>query len=491
MDPSLQCEAPPGVARVPANGPLVLVCPFIRHESAKEALVKWVTQCRADLMTLPAKLELSTFKPALRHLKAGGALLVLDPEHPDEWRLTLRQVERVWHPMLGALVHLSKSAVMSVAVHPEITPGPVLPSKRLQRIQDHRALTEFIRSRMLLRPRPASPVASRTSSSACLVPVCPPRPTVWLEKEVEALRHLGLCLASQGGMSVMMARADQIPHLLHEIGRQRELTFREAGEGTGRELDLDAFDAHYLHLFLWDETQSRVAGAYRLGCADEILPKHGPRGFYTHSLFRFGKKFLSQLDDAVELGRSFIVLDYQRDAVAMPLLWKGIVAWLAENPRYRKLFGPVSISQDYAPQSRRLMVRYLRKHHADQVLSRYVLPRRPYFGFGISAEERRFLRCDVVDAEDCSDVVSAFEPDGKGFPTLLRHYLKLNGRFLSFNVDPDFSDVLDGLVMVDMLKTDPRLPARLMGREKWERYLAFHDQQSKGKPTTTRWPWAR
>jgi len=454
-------------------GPLVLVAWSLRSESQRDAVVRWVVRSRPDTMVLQAVSGLSTVKRALKHLKAGGTVLVLRPEHPTEWRFTFGNVERVWHPMLGALVRLSRASVVPVVVHGQVFAGTLLPAKRLQKIEDHRALTEFIRSRILMQDVRVVP-AQKPKQSARSLPVSPPSPVALLQREIETLRQGGHGLVSQSSLSVFVAGATQIPHLLHEIGRQRELSFREAGEGTGREIDLDRYDQHYLHLFLWDADQASIAGAYRLGCADEILPVHGARGLYTQSLFRLGRKFLSQLDDAVELGRSFIARDYQRDAVAMPLLWKGIVAWLADNPRYRRFFGPVSISQDYAPQSRRLMVRYLRKHHGHRNLSRHVQPRRPYFALGISPAEKSFLRCGVVDAEDCSEVVSGIEADGKGFPTLLRHYLKLNGRFLSFNVDPDFSDVLDGLVMVDMLETDPRLPARLMGREKWEQYLAHH-----------------
>lgn len=478
---------------------MIIIAQSADTELQQRSVMDWALAQWQDVLVITPEQTwtLPVFRRALKHLRGEGVVLVLNAEQSSEWRLSAAGIRKEWHPMLGTLVRLAASPVMPVFVRPAshggrctVLPGRMLPARRLQKVEDDRALTEFIRSRVLLeRVESTRATTEPSSASPILLPVTGPRPAALLHREVQMLQDSGQCLTSQNSLSVFIARAAQAPNLLHEIGRQRELSFREAGEGTGREIDLDRFDQHYLHLFLWDAERARVAGAYRLGCADEILRDQGPSGLYTRSLFRFGKKFLSQLHDAVELGRSFIAADYQRDAVAMPLLWKGIVAWLAENPRYRKLFGPVSISKDYAPESKRLMVRYLRKHHTETALSRHVQPRRPYFGLGISPAEKSFLRCAAVDAEDCSEVVSGFEADGKGFPTLLRHYLKLNGRFLSFNVDPDFSDVLDGLVMVDMLQTDPRLPARLMGREKWQRYLAHHQPQP--KPTTLRWPWGR
>jgi hypothetical protein len=469
-------------AQLPAHGALLVIAEGALHEQARQHVIARLQQARPDLVVVSAMpkrpaTSLSLLKQALKHLRSGGCLLLPNPEHPAEWKLESGKLRRLWHPLVGALARLSRAPVLTVSAHSgfSVELGKLIPAKRLQKVEDPRALTEFIRSRALLQ-RVKQPVLPplRIASEVAQVPIVEARPLPLRVREIQQLRESGCCFASQGALSVFVARAQQMPHLLHEIGRQREITFRQAGEGTGRQIDLDHFDQHYLHLFLWDEAQRRIAGAYRLGCADELLRAYGARGLYTHSLFRFGRTFLSHLHDAVELGRSFITADYQRDAVAMPLLWKGIVSWLAKNPRYRKLFGPVSISRDYAPQSRRLMVRYLRKHHQDPALSRHVQPRRPYFGLGISPAEKSFLHCGVLDAEDCSEVVSGFEADGKGFPTLLRHYLKLNGRFLSFNVDPDFSDVLDGLVMVDMLRTDPRLPARLMGRGNWQNYLAHH-----------------
>src|SRR5262249_1525540 len=157
----------------------------------------------------------------------------------------------------------------------------------------------------------------------------------------------------QGNFSVFGAGAPEIPHLLREIGRLREVAFREVGEGTGEEVDVDRYDDYYLHIFLWDEQAQALAGAYRIGRAHMILREFGPKCLSTSTPFKFQKPFLSHLDDALELGRSFIVPQYQRNLAALPILWRGVLSWIVKHPKYTKLFGPVSISQDYHGLSRK------------------------------------------------------------------------------------------------------------------------------------------
>jgi putative hemolysin len=185
-------------------------------------------------------------------------------------------------------------------------------------------------------------------------------------------------LVKAGDMRVMLCRAEEIPNALREIGRLRELTFRQAGEGTGKACDLDRFDMHYLHLVLWNEKEGQVAGAYRLGPANDILSRHGVRGFYTRTLFAWNRRFLKRLGPAVELGRSFIRPEYQKSYQALLLLWKGIGQYLARNPQYRVLFGPVSISNDYHPDSRQLIVRFLKSYCLDETLTGLVRARNPF-----------------------------------------------------------------------------------------------------------------
>ncbi|MEO1238040.1 MAG: GNAT family N-acetyltransferase, partial [Planctomycetota bacterium] len=154
-------------------------------------------------------------------------------------------------------------------------------------------------------------------------------------------------LIVSGTRAVYHATAPQIPNLLREIGRLRETSFRLVGEGTGNAIDLDEFDPYYHHLFIWDSKLQRVMGAYRMGATDEILPERGKNGLYTSTLFRYKTKLLKELSPALELGRSFVHPDHQRSYGTLLMLWRGVGHYCLKYPRYKNLFGPVSISNRY------------------------------------------------------------------------------------------------------------------------------------------------
>jgi putative hemolysin len=254
----------------------------------------------------------------------------------------------------------------------------------------------------------------------------------------------------------------------------REVTFRQAGEGSGKPLDLDRFDSHYQHLVLWNDKEREVAGAYRLAPSLDVLPQYGVRGFYTNTLFSWKRSFLDRLGPSVELGRSFVRVEYQKSFSALLLLWRGISQFLANNPQYRVLFGPVSISNDYQPENRQLMVRFLNAYCRDEHLARLVRARNPF-----RMKARRDVD-DIVegtaqwDIDALSAVIADFETDQKGVPVLLRQYLKLGGRLVAFNVDSIFADTLDGLIVVDTARTDRRTLGRYMGVQAAKKYLEFH-----------------
>jgi putative hemolysin len=304
-------------------------------------------------------------------------------------------------------------------------------------------------------------------------PIAPVIARALLAAEVEALPR-EQCLVHTGAYRVFCARAAQVPWCLQEIGRLREISFRSAGEGTGRAADIDVFDACYLHLFVWNSESEEIVGAYRIGLTDEIVARYGRRGLYTYSLFKYGSRFLQCLDPALELGRSFVRPEYQRRHGALMLLWRGIGEYIARNPRYAVLFGPVSVSNSYAPRSRELIVEFLKANSIEPTLARYVKPRNPFrprwslLGFD-GSHQMDGLR----DIEDLSRLVETIEADGKGVPVLLIQYLKLGGRLLGFNIDPEFSDALDGLIMVDLRAADPRMLARYMGHDGAAAYLSY------------------
>ena len=125
---------------------------------------------------------------------------------------------------------------------------------------------------------------------------------------------------------------------------------------------MDEFDTYYLHLFIWNRAAREVVGAYRLGQSDRILQNFGIKGFYTATLFSYHRAFIEQVNPALEMGRSFVRIEYQRSYAPLLLLWRGIGAYARQNPHYKILFGPVSISNDYHPNSRELMVNFLNQY---------------------------------------------------------------------------------------------------------------------------------
>jgi putative hemolysin len=277
-------------------------------------------------------------------------------------------------------------------------------------------------------------------------------------------------LASGEGLAVFVAVAGEIPTVLREIGRLRELTFRAAGEGTGRAVDLDRYDQHYWHLFLWNEATGEVVGAYRLVGTDTA----GVAGLYTAELFEYGDAFLRRIGPALELGRSFVRPECQRSFAPLLLLWKGIGKFVARNPRYRVLFGPVSVSNDYHALSRELMVSYLERAAAFTEWLGYVRARTPFRRTSEQAE----AALAQLDLDELSDVVSDIEGDERGIPVLLRQYLRLGGRLLGFNVDPDFSNSLDGLIVVDLMRTERKLLDRYLGKTEAAEFLAYQKGQT-------------
>ncbi len=278
----------------------------------------------------------------------------------------------------------------------------------------------------------------------------------------ETARLTPLCQNEE--FAVYLARAADIPSVLHEIGRLRELTFRGAGEGTGEALDLDAFDPHYLHLFLWSRPAREVAGAYRLGPTAELLPRFGLRGLYSSTLFHFSPELFERVGPAIELGRSFVRTEYQRQYAPLLLLWKGITRYVAEHPEWAVLFGAVSISNDYNPVSRSLLVSFLETQR-EAGLTHLLKPRRPYRRSHAMHLHEVAMSRFLEDVEELSAPIADLEPDGKGVPILIRQYMKAGGRVLGFNVDPRFSNVLDVLMMADLKRAPARLLERYMGRE--------------------------
>ncbi|MAT52875.1 MAG: hypothetical protein CMN32_00230 [Saprospirales bacterium] len=280
-------------------------------------------------------------------------------------------------------------------------------------------------------------------------PLAAPMPNEAIAEEIEKLKYENL-VATQGDYDIFVARAREIPNALEEIGRLRELTFRSVGEGTGKARDLDEFDIYYRQLILWNRVDQRIAGGYRMGLGDEIFGQYGPEGFYISSLFKIKPCFYPVMPKSVELGRSYIVPEYQKQWLPLFLLWKGILYFLLKNPHYRYLYGPVSISKFYSDISRSLIVSFIRKYYYNEELARCLKPRKP-FRFRSEKVDIELLTDSLSDnLKGLDNLIEDIEPDHIRLPVLVRQYIKLNARFISFNVDPNFSDVLDGFIILDL-----------------------------------------
>lgn len=309
------------------------------------------------------------------------------------------------------------------------------------------------------------PVRSIARQEALMAPQDPDLMTAEIERLPEERR-----LLTSGEQVVYEAKAHEIPLVLKEIGRLRETTFRKVGEGTGKSCDLDSFDAHYSHVFIWNAKAREVVGAYRLGRTDEILAAKGQQGLYISTLFKLKPGFMHLLGPSLEMGRSFVRPEYQKSYNALLLLWKGIGTVVAREPKYRTLFGPVSITNEYQAASRQLIAGYFESRPQMPDLSRLVKPRTP---MRAKSWLKKAAKALVADVESLSELVSSLEKDRKGIPVLLRQYLKLGGKLLAFNVDRDFSDALDGLIVVDLLETDRKQLERYLGKDGLAGFLEY------------------
>jgi putative hemolysin len=298
-------------------------------------------------------------------------------------------------------------------------------------------------------------------------PIPAARPAHLLCREVASL-PAGARLLTSGSYDVFCADSALIPNVLDEIGRLREVTFRAAGEGTGRGRDIDRFDFSYQHLFVWDRTRSEIVGAYRIGATDRILPASGVEGLYTSTLFKYDGRLLGQITPALELGRSFVRQEYQRSHSALLLLWKGIGELVARSPRYRILFGAVSISNNYQSTSKALIRSFLSQYHASDLtaLVHGVNPPLPIVP----------LQQDlpvVAHVDNLEQAIRTIETD-RGIPVLLRHYLRLNATLLGFNVDRLFGDALDALMMVDLASLPAVVLRKYLARDNAQAFLDYH-----------------
>ena len=266
--------------------------------------------------------------------------------------------------------------------------------------------------------------------------------------EVENLRQKDYRLLKSKNYEVYLAPAEHIPNILIELGRLREITFREVGEGTNEAIDLDKFDNYYHHMFLWDAEKNTIAGAYRMGLGSKIFERFGIDGFYLQDLFRFEPELYKMMSESIEMGRAFIVKEYQQKPMPLFLLWKGIVHTTLRYPEHKFLIGGVSISNQFSKFSKSLMIEFMKSHYYDPYIAQYVRPKKEFKVKLKDADKDFVFDATEADLNKFDKIIDEIEPGALRLPVLLKKYIKQNARLVAFNVDPLFNNAVDGLMYI-------------------------------------------
>lgn len=459
-----------------------------------------------------ARANISSMRLSIDHVKNGGVLGIFPAGEVAHLNLRKGEVtDPEWSESVGRIIRKTEAAVVPIffagfnsplfqllgMMHPrlrtamlpyetmnkkdrciQIRIGNPIAQKKLALKTDDKELITYLRDRTyLLQNREDKTHDQRSvfwakARKEELAPVATARPLEDIIDEIESINeHL---LLENSSYAVYCSPSAGIPNILHEIGRLREISFRQTHEGTGKPLDLDEFDNWYEHLFVWNKAKKELVGAYRLGRTDVIFKERKKRGLYTYTLFNYKSKLVKQINPALEMGRSFIRPEYQRSFSPLMLLWKGIGHYVVKNPEYKILFGPVSINNEYQSFSRKLMVAFLEMNRFSRNLAKLVKARVPFRSRAIKGLSESTKTNIIKNLDDVNDLIADVESTQKGVPILLKQYLNLGGQLLGFNVDPDFADVLDGLILVDLTQTEPRILRRYMGDEGTRSFLTFH-----------------
>jgi putative hemolysin len=434
--------------------------------------------------------SISGLKNTLELLANGTPIGIFPAGEVSTYKVDKHRVtDRLWHPVVGKIIAKANVPVVPVyfhgnnglwfnllsLIHPALRTAK-LPSElfnkhghtiklrigkpiNVEEVPDHgnpAKLLSFLRARTyalgtgleeekkLFNPRNIFKIKKLPTA---IVPAIKPE---ILAKEVGTLRE-NYKIWTEKNYEVFIAPTSSIPNMIREIGRLREITFREIGEGTNKATDLDEYDIYYHHLFIWDFEAKMIVGAYRIGLGDEIFYSIGKNGFYIASVFKIKTQFTPVLKKSIELGRSWIRREYQQKPLPLFLLWKGILKYLIDNPRYRYLIGPVSISNSFSKFSKSLIVEYINRNHFDYEMAQYVKPRKR-FKVDLASIDTDLLMAGEGSLKGLDNLISEVESRNMKVPVLLRQYIALNAKIICFNIDPKFSDCLDGFLVLDLEK---------------------------------------
>ncbi|PTO86253.1 hemolysin [Vibrio splendidus] len=376
------------------------------------------------------------------------------------------------HPLLRTAL-LGRELLNKRATTISISIGSSIPYSEIKSFEQEMDIVNYLRLNTYLMSQqdsPNTPIHAPSFDTQVIAPI----PPEVLAIEVGSLPE-EMKLLEQGDFEVYCTPSQSIPNLIREIGRVREESFREVGEGSGLACDLDEYDLYYHQLFVWNKTKAELVGAYRLGMVDKLIAEHGLDKLYSRSLFNYNQEFIDTLDNSIELGRSVVSKPYQKSLNSLLLLWKGIAAFVYRHPQYTHLFGPVSISNDYSHNARLLIATTLSIHHYDEEKANLVSPSSP-LNTSNNVFWQNHLLSSLASVPLLSKVLARME-QGKGLPVLLRQYLGMNGKLVCFNVDPSFNDALDGLIVVNLKKVPLKTLGKYMGRDLAQDYLEQHSRR--------------
>lgn len=434
-----------------------------------------------------AKSSVAGIKNALLHLKEGKPLGLFPAGEVSTYRDGKLMVDKEWEQGAVRLIKKAKVPVIPIYFHAKnsqlfYTLSKIsdtlrtakLPSELLSQknrvikvrigkpisVKDQDSFTEipdfyqFLRRKTYMLANPYEKASPKILSTHNLkIPkkakkiISQKSPDLFV-KEVDALREKGSRLLQSKNYEVFFASAKEIPNILHEIGRLREITFREVGEGTNKPIDLDKFDKYYHHLFLWDDQQNRLVGAYRMGLGKDIFKKHGINGFYIQTLFRIEPELYPMMEKTIEMGRAFIIKEYQQKPMPLFLLWKGIVHVTLRYPEHKYLMGGVSISNQFSEFSKSLMIEFMKSHYYDPYVAQYIHPKKEFKVKLKDADKDFVFDATEADMQKFDKIIDELEPGELRIPVLIKKYVKQNARLVAFNVDPKFNNAIDGLMYI-------------------------------------------
>jgi len=434
------------------------------------------------------KSSISGFKNAILHLRNGHPLGVFPAGEVSTYRDGKLVVDKPWEEAAMKLIQKANVPVVPIYFHAKNSklfyklskindtfrtaklPSELFTQKNrvikvrvgkpisIKDQQEHQSLeefSEFLRRKtyMLSNPYQEKDKVLGNISSSLKVPKIPkkiatPIKSAVMEKEVAQLQEDDYRLLKSKNYEVYLAPATKLPNILREIGRLREITFREVGEGTNEAIDLDVFDTYYHHMFLWDSDKKIIAGAYRMGLGSKIFEKYGIDGFYLQDLFRFEPELYDMMSTSIEMGRAFIIKDYQQKPMPLFLLWKGIVHTTLRFPEHKYLIGGVSISNQFSNFSKSLMIEFMKSHYYDPYVAQYVHPKKEFKVKLKDADKDFVFDATEADLNKFDKIIDEVEPGALRLPVLLKKYIKQNAKLVGFNVDPLFNNAVDGLMYI-------------------------------------------